>query len=173
MRALEGGDQDRKAIKLTNGSTISFAAGGCQSTAYRILYGDSIAWAKVTYVPQALNVQLAKQVAGNPTYQAAIQHWANCMTERGYAATDPSQIQAELKSQYQRLGASSALRQQEIAIGVADGECAKKIHLTTLALDLKKSLAATLAPTDQEELKQTTKSWTAAVAASQEINRPK
>ena len=112
MRALEGSEQERRAIRLTNGSIVSFAGGGCQGASYRALYGDVVDWAKVTYIPQALNITLAKQVASHADYQSAIRRWATCMNERDNTVSDPDQAQAQLKSLYQQNGASPALRSE-------------------------------------------------------------
>lgn len=169
MSSLEGSTQDQRAIRLTNGSTVTFAAGGCQGKSYQILYGDAVTWAKVTYVPQALNVVLTHLLVKDPRYESTIQQWASCMSQRGHQASSPDDAQTQLKDAYQREGPYPQLHQHEIDVAVADAECAATVHLPSLILSLKRELAQALPAGDRQDLVSVAKAWAIAMTKAQEI----
>lgn len=162
--ALVGTDGERRAIKLSNGGTVSFAGGGCQAEAQRTLYGDVVEWARITYVPQALHLTLAKQVEKDQEYLAAIREWARCMSGRGFQVTSPEAAQDELKDLYGRQGPSPELRAREIATAVADGECAEQGGVPDLVLRIKHRLVAELPEVDRVDLHRVAEAWTEAAA---------
>lgn len=164
QRALEGTDEERRAIRLSNGGTVSFAGGGCQAEAQRELYGDVIEWARITYVPQALHLKMADQVKADSGYRKAIDDWAKCMAGRGFAATSPEAVQDELKNLYATQGPSAQLREKEIATAVADGECAEQLRIPELVQDIKKRLVDELPEIDRQDLHRVAQAWTTAAA---------
>lgn len=167
--ALEGGPRDRRGLLLGNGSTVTFASGGCQGRAWRRLYGDPMEWARLTYAPQAMNTALARQVATDPRYRSAIRAWSTCMAGRGHQVSDPEAAQAALREAYQAGGDDEALRRREIDTAVADGECSMEVGLPALVREVKHELAETLPEADRTELALLTESWRTAVATARTI----
>lgn len=163
-KALVGTDEERRAIKLSNGGTVSFGGGGCQAEAQRTLYGDVVEWARITYVPQALHLTMAKQVEQDPQYLAALREWAKCMSGKGFQVASPEAAQDELKDAYGRQGASQELRAKEIATAVADGECAEQGGIPDLVLSIKRRLVSELPEVDRADLERVAAAWTAAAA---------
>jgi hypothetical protein len=57
-----------------------------------------------------------------------------------------------MRDRYRRVGATVEFRQQEIAVAVADGECASQVHLPSTALAVRRSLVSTLPEPDRRAL---------------------
>ncbi|MFI9005763.1 hypothetical protein ACIGNX_00845 [Actinosynnema sp. NPDC053489] len=165
-RALEGGDEQRRAIRLGNGATVSFPGAGCLAQAHRELYGDVVEWARITYVPQALHASMAKRVQGEPGYRTAVGAWSACMGGRGLPAATPESAQARLQALYEERGPSEELQAREVSVAVADWECAERVRLPEVVLDAKRRLFSALPEEDREDLVRLADAWTAAAARS-------
>lgn len=163
-QALLGSDADLRQVTLPGGGRVTASSAGCQARSRERLYGDLASWAEVNYLPQRLNLKLAKEVATDPTFVAAMKRWQGCMSAQGYDYTSPDDAVQRLRAGYQTAGVTPAGRRHEIAVAVADAGCQQRLRIPDTALDVKKRHARALPLADREELVAVAKLWLAAVS---------
>lgn len=165
-RALFGDEQEYRAIRLPDGSTTSFPAQGCVARARAGLFGDVVAWARVAYLPQTFNNIVTKRVTDDPDYAAAMGEWRGCMAARGYRFATPDDAAEQVSAGYRREGYTQTSRAHEIAVAVADGECARESRVPSRVLELKKKYLLRLPDHDRQALDAVTDAWADAVEAA-------
>ncbi|MFL6160784.1 MAG: hypothetical protein ACJ74U_01020 [Jatrophihabitantaceae bacterium] len=164
LQVLFGSDADRITVDIPGGGQATYPTEGCQASAIRALAGDINLWGLITYVPQELGNRLADELGSASGYQAALASWRGCMAGRGMPYPDPDHALRALRAEYQTSGATSAVRGNEIATAVADGECALRVHLPLAALTARRALAAQLPVADRRRLVELAAARTTAVA---------
>ncbi|MFJ8793492.1 hypothetical protein [Streptomyces sp. NPDC102462] len=150
--ALFGQKADRVTLGVGGRQTVGMPGKGCEADGRRAVAGSLALWARIVYIPDQYDNRLAEQVAQAPTYRAALAAWRRCMASRGYRYDTPSAAQSALQEQYQRNGATAAVRRQEKAVAVADGECAAQVHLPSTALAARRTSVASLSTADHRSL---------------------
>jgi hypothetical protein len=125
---------------------------GCEADGRRILIGDVVQWARVNYVAEQFSNRLADQASTSPRYLSAMAVWQSCMIKQGYRYETPDTARKWLATKYQQETPTAALRQREISIAVADGECAMQTHLPSIALQVRRNLATSLPENDRRTL---------------------
>jgi hypothetical protein len=168
-KALMGSADTRQAIQLPGGGEVGFPTTGCIAEARRRLFGDLLVWARVAHVPSALDSRISQQVGTNPTYVKAERAWRGCMKGKGYAYQHPGDGYPGLQARYEKEGPSQRLRQQEIAIAVADAECARQAKIPAAVRTAKQHGAEELTEIEQQALRELTRSWLTAVANARRI----
>ena len=159
----------RRAIELPGTGPVSFPGRGVCFEAQAELFGDILTWARVTYVPEELNNKLTGLVTSAPAYTQTMQRWSGCMARRGYHYAFPAKAKEDLAARYKAEGKSDLLLEQEIAVAVADTECARQTGITQVVLDLKKSSASTLSASEQRSLSELSAEWSRAATTAQQI----
>lgn len=163
MKALRGGTADFREMRFGTGRDITFSSRGCEARSRTSLYGNLDDWVSVAYFPQNLNSELSPRVEKAPKYRAAMNDWRTCMRGRGYAYASPDAAYDQLKSAYRaQKKVTAALRDREIAVAVADGECGAEVHIPSTVLALRRAYAQSLPTADKLQLRRLTAVWKAA-----------
>jgi hypothetical protein len=149
---LFGPQNATRQINLPGGLTISVHTQGCEASSRSTLAGDVESWALLTYLPEQLGNELANTIATAPEYTTALVAWSACMAGYGYRYQTPETAQDDLRARHQRDPADRTLGALEIAVAVADGECALQVHLPAAALAAKRRLALSLPEDDRRRL---------------------
>lgn len=150
--ALFGDVQHYQGLRLANGKVVSYPTYGCLAQSRAALYGDALRWASIDSVPQVVASTLRAQVKSAPELAEANSRWTSCMGAAGYQYPDPEAAITDLSTAYQQQGKTAALRQREIAVAVADGECALRAHVPSTELALRRSQAQSLPGEQRREL---------------------
>lgn len=161
-RALFGAEDNRRAIEVAGTGPVTFPGEGCLFEAQQEIYGDILTWARVTYVPEALNNRLGGSVTSAPAYLRTMRGWSACMARRGHRYASPAEAQADLTNRY-RAGKSDRLLEQEIAVAVADADCAREGGVVRLVLDEKRRMANALPEAERRSLAELAEDWSRAV----------
>ncbi|MCL6735109.1 hypothetical protein [Streptomyces neyagawaensis] len=167
MKTLRGGATDFREMRFGGGRNITFSARGCEAESRTSLYGSLDDWVSIAYFPQNLNSELSSRVEKSPKYRSAMNDWRTCMRGKGYTYTSPDTAYEQLKDDYRTQGANSALREREIAVAVADGNCGAELHIPTTVLTLRRSHAQSLPISDKLQLRRLTAIWMAAADRAQ------
>ncbi|WAU84038.1 hypothetical protein O1Q96_32740 [Streptomyces sp. Qhu-G9] len=162
MKALRGGATDFREMRFGGGRNITFSARGCEAKSRTSLYGSLDDWVSIAYFPQNLNSGLGSRVEKSPKYRSVMNDWRTCMRGKGYTYTSPDTAYEQLKTGYRTQGADAALREREIAVAVADGECGAELHIPATVLTLRRSHAQSLPTSDKLQLRRLTAIWKAA-----------
>ncbi|WP_326758551.1 hypothetical protein OHB35_10615 [Streptomyces phaeochromogenes] len=162
MKALRGGATDFREMRFGGGRNITFSARGCEADSRTSIYGSLDDWVSISYFPQNLNSELSSRVEKSPKYRSAMNDWRTCMRGKGYSYASPDTAYEQLKGVYRAKGATTALREREIAVAVADGECGAELHIPATVLTLRRSLAQSLPTSDKLQLRRLTAIWKAA-----------
>jgi hypothetical protein len=168
-KALMGSEDTRQAIQLPGGGEVGFPTTGCVAEARRQIFGDLLVSARVAHVPSALDSRISQQVDTDPAYVKAENAWRGCMKRKGYAYQHPGDGYPDLQARYEKEGPSQRLRQQEIAIAVADAECARQAEIPAAVRTAKQHGAEKLPEIEQQALRELTGSWLTAVANARRI----
>jgi hypothetical protein len=162
MKALRGDATDFREMRFGGGRNITFSARGCEAKSRTSLYGSLDDWVSVAYFPQNLNSELSPRVEKSPKYRRAMDDWRTCMRGKGYTYASPDTAYDQLKAAYRAKGVTTALRDREIAVAVADGDCGAEVHVPSTVLALRRDHAQTLPTTDKLQLRRLTAIWKAA-----------
>lgn len=81
------------------------------------------------------------------------------MRGEGYAYASPDAAYDQLKAAYRAQGVTTALREREIAVAVADGGCGAEVHVPSTVLALRRAYAQSLPTADKLQLKRLTAIW--------------
>jgi hypothetical protein len=130
------------------------------------LFGDVVSWAHVAYVPQTFNNMLTKRVIDDPGYAAAMGEWRACMATRGDRFASPEEAAEQVGASYHRDGYTPTGRAHEIAVAVADGECARDTRIPSRVIELKRKYLLRLPDDDRQALGAVSDAWSAAVEAA-------
>ncbi|MFE4627451.1 hypothetical protein [Streptomyces mirabilis] len=148
-----GSGAPRTTIVLIPPAKVQVADGGCVATGRRSLAGDLRTWARLDYIPDQLDSQLSAQAMKVPRYKAALASWRACLKARSFDFPSPEAAQTALRKEYARIGPSRRFKRREIAVAVADGECAQKAHLPTVLLAARRSLVEHLPSSELSSLR--------------------
>ncbi|MDH6213249.1 hypothetical protein [Streptomyces pseudovenezuelae] len=162
IKALRGSATDFREMRFGGGQNITFSARGCEAKSRTSLYGSLDDWVSIAYFPQNLNSGLSSRVEKSPTYRRAMNDWRTCMRGKGYTYASPDTAYDQLKAAYRKQGATTALRQREVAVAVADGDCGAELHIPSTVLALRRAYAQSLPTTDKLRLRRLTTIWKAA-----------
>jgi hypothetical protein len=155
-------------IEIGGIMSVVLPAQGCLATSRRAIAGDLAVWGRLTYLPQALDRRLSRQALTAPGYLAGMANWRACMAGRGHPYRTPEEARTELKAE-QRVGDDPGWRRREIAVAVADGECAAQVHLPRAELTARRDLAAALPEAERADLAELLTRRTAAVSRAASV----
>jgi hypothetical protein len=141
-QALTGDLRRQVAITLPDGSQRTATVDGCVADVRRRLYGDLRSWLMRGYQAQNIGQQVRARVIGDPRYTDAVARWRSCMQERGYRYEDPGTARRELGALLEKAPDPIRLRDREVAVAVADAECAARVGLVAAAVRLDLDLRA-------------------------------
>lgn len=167
--ALFGDVRHYQELKLPNGNILSYPVSGCVAESRAALYNDVRRWARVDAIPQVLGNKLRAQIKDAPELAEAQSRWVSCMTAAGYHYPSPEAAADDLSNAYQKHGDSAALRRREIAVAVADGECALRVHVPSAELALRRARAYSLPVAQRRELNDLGAVHCAAYEAAQRV----
>lgn len=162
-QALFGDERDYQAIQIPHGGKTSFPGVGCVAEARAQLFGDVVSWARVAYIPQSFHAVLTRRASDDPGYATAMDEWRACLAARGYSFTTPDEAVDDVTKAYKRTGNTPETRQDEIAVAVADGECAREAHVPSRVLDLKRKYLHVLSNQERLALGAVADAWSDAV----------
>jgi hypothetical protein len=150
--AFFGPSSAQLTVSLGDGHVVTVRKSGCEAASRRSLIGDVSRWAQVEYGTEDLNNHLADRLAAAPRYRAALSVWRSCMAGHGDDYVTPEAAYQAMQTLYQRSGTTPTVRQREIAVAVADGECAGQAHLPSVALSIKRDLVPSLPTAERQRL---------------------
>ncbi|WP_269854728.1 hypothetical protein [Streptomyces sp. RPT161] len=159
----------RTAVALYRTGRAAVPTAGCVARARRALAGDVQAWAAISYVPQQLDDQLSRKALQDASYQAALARWRVCMAKAGYPYASPEAAVTRLRREHEQGASGSGFRRLEIAVAVADGQCASHTHLPSILLRARRQLTAQLPAGNLSFLRSVTESWESAVARARSV----
>jgi hypothetical protein len=130
------GPANKNAALELGGKRITYPTQGCLAEARTRIYGDDTLAARVFYLPQMYYIDLLNKAHGQPKYTGVIADWSACMRQAGHPYTDQQDAKTQLLARYRSDPDTTATRHLEIAVAVADAECATRSGLgaTTEAL---------------------------------------
>jgi hypothetical protein len=149
---LFGPSGSRINVDVGGGQTVTSPGQGCEADARRQVAGNLGLWARLFYAPGQYDNRLSEQASTAPRYLTAVGAWHSCMTARGYPYPTPDAAQKAMRDRHRQVGATAEFRTQEIAVAVADGECAGQAHLPSTALAVRRHLVGTLPEADLRAL---------------------
>ncbi|MGP3983086.1 hypothetical protein ACTWQI_18990 [Streptomyces sp. KR80] len=167
--ALAGPPDRRRKVSGTGWGDVLVPEEGCEAEGRRQLAGDGVLWARITYVPEKFGNQLADRVAKEPEYTRVVTTWRSCMKARGHPYEDPDGIRPRLEKEFRTTGPTEAFRKREIAVAVADGECALRAHIPSVSLEVQRGLVTTLTHREQRTLAELAAYRDAAVERARKI----
>ena len=136
--ALFGAIGEELTVQLPGGARSVVRSGGCRASAVTTIYGSVPRYIFAVEGASLLFDDLINVVQASPIFKAGLRNWSRCMEKRGFPYTSPSVAFNSLAHGYVAKGPSRSLRHREIAVAVADLECAQRVMLlqTTSALQL-------------------------------------
>lgn len=151
-QALNGPPDKKVTVSGTDWGEVRVATAGCGAESRSRLAGSPALWARITYVPEKYDNELGQRVTSAPAYLRAMGEWRSCMAGRGLPYGSPEQAQGALRKERQAAGSADVFRRREIAVAVADGECALRAHLPAVSLRVQRELVSTLSRGEQRTL---------------------
>ncbi|AVH55899.1 MULTISPECIES: hypothetical protein [Streptomyces] len=129
-RALTGDPGRRATLRLSSGPQFTFATTGCIARSRIRLFGDVMAAARVSYVPQEAYNAIRGQIAVDATMRRALGDWTSCMRKRGvpFASMEDARAAAARRS-HEVPPTKGAAPRSEVRIAEADAECALAVDL--------------------------------------------
>jgi hypothetical protein len=168
--ALFGPDDDFAQLVIDGHASYQFPRTGCMAQAHTAVYGSLDAWARITYVPQEINLTLGWQARSAHRYQAALKQWQTCMRNHRYTYHSPADILDQLATKYLSDHEPLARRRAaEIRLAVQDVSCGQHVGLKSTEDLLRRELAQRLSPTERTELTQLTRQFAEAQHRSSTI----
>ncbi|GAB3142433.1 hypothetical protein GCM10027290_16910 [Micromonospora sonneratiae] len=167
--AFFGPPGDTATVDTPEGRHYRVPRRGCVAQSRQGLVGDVVLWARITYLPEGINNRLAAQVPTAPSYVSAMAVWRSCMSARGHHHDTPQAARRSIKDELVATGPTVVLRKREIAVAVADGECAARAHLPSTALRVRREAVASLPESDLRVLAELTIERNAALAHAERI----
>jgi len=169
MLELFGDERRRKGIRLARSGDVTFPGQGCVFESQSRIFGDIMTWARITYVTEDLNNKLTEWVVATSAYTEAMRGWGGCMAQRGHPYPSPGDAKDDLSARYTAEGTSDRLRRHEIAVAVADAECAAQGGIPRLVLSLKESHVGALSAEERRSLVELANAWSHAVTVAEGI----
>ncbi|MET9484992.1 hypothetical protein [Streptomyces sp. NPDC006638] len=168
-RALTGDRDHRASLRLSSGPEFTFSASGCLAEGRAGLYGDVMAAAKVSYVPQEAHNAIYGRIAQDPVMARALARWASCMKRRGHPY--PSMEAARAAARHGPGGTDDARadRQFEVRTAVADAECALAADVPGAAESAGRRHAVGLTSEQRRDLNSATDLRAAALVRAREL----
>lgn len=151
-RALNGPPDKKVTVSGTDWGEVRVATEGCDAESRSRLAGSPALWARITYLPEKYDNELGRRVTSAPAYVRAMAEWRACMADRKLPYRSPEQAQDALRKERQTADSADAFRRREIAVAVADGECALRAHLPAVSLRVQRELVSTLSRDEQRTL---------------------
>jgi hypothetical protein len=150
--ALNGPPGSRHRVGGTTWGDVLVPREGCEARGRAALAGDGVLWARITYLPEKYDNDLAARISAHPAYREALETWRTCMRARGYRYSDPDDIAPALEGRFRTAGPSPEFNKLEKATAVADGECALSAHVPAVSLAVQRALVTSLPGNDQRTL---------------------
>jgi hypothetical protein len=151
--ALLGPDNDLAQLAIDGHAAYWFPRTGCAAQAHIAIYGSLDTWARISYIPQEINLTLDGQALSDRRYQATLQQWRTCMTTHHHTYTSPTDIINKLATKYRSDREPLAHRRSaEIKIAVQDVTCDQQVGLTSTENTLRREYAQKLNPSERAEL---------------------
>ncbi|WLW57707.1 hypothetical protein [Streptomyces sp. YU58] len=154
--ALNGPPGSRHRVGGTDWGDVLIPREGCEARGRSALAGDGVLWARITYVPEKYDNDLAARISAHPAYRGALETWRTCMQARVYGYSDPDDIVPALERRFRAAGPSPGhspeFNKLEKATAVADGECALESHVPAVALTVQRALVSELPPNNLRTL---------------------
>lgn len=180
LAALTGTAQHQVTLKLIGGSTVSYDADGCVTTALTKLYGAD--WNQVSFDLEGLSAQIEQAVRTSPAWTGAIARWSSCMSTRyrvKYA--DPQAARGDVSSvataaikdvspavAAERL---KSVRAGEVRLAQQDAACQQAVGLSAVAQTVQNQAQASDEQRYDAELKAYAADFTHAEAVAAELPR--
>jgi hypothetical protein len=128
--ALFGPQSRYVKVAEPGGLVVDTPGAGCAAGAGRDLFGSVTAESQVITGATLLSGFFRNAVEKEPGYVRAMRRWSACMSTRGYRFPDPYAAYDFIGSKVRGRGAGPAVKRLEIAIAVADFQCAGTVRLT-------------------------------------------
>jgi hypothetical protein len=169
-RALFGDTDHYRQLRLPDGAELSYPTTGCVAEARAALYGDDTRWARTDAIPQVLGNAL-RAAPESPALTGAKSRWATCMAAAGYPYAD-ERAAIDALTAAKRTTPTSVLRTREIAVAVADGQCALQAHVPSTELASLRSHARSLPAAQRREIVELTAVHCAATDRARSVMGP-
>ncbi|MEU6574248.1 hypothetical protein [Streptomyces sp. NPDC046805] len=129
-RALTGDPGQRATLRLSSGPRFTFATTGCIARGRVRLYGDVMAAAKVSYVPQEAYNAVRGRIADDAATRRALDQWSSCMTKRRlpFASMESARAAAARRS-HDAPPTKGVAPRAEVRIAEADAACVLTVDL--------------------------------------------
>ena len=151
--ALLGPNSDLARLVIDGHTTYMFPRTGCAAQAHITIYGSLDAWARISYIPQEVNLTLGAQARSDHRYAAALRHWRTCMAAHQYRYTSPTDIINDLATKYTSDREPLARRRaKEIKLATQDVTCNQQASLSSTENTLRRDYAQLLNPAERAEL---------------------
>ncbi|HEU4348868.1 MAG TPA: hypothetical protein VFR35_13910, partial [Actinoplanes sp.] len=169
LLALFGDERRYEGIQLPFSGEVTFPGEGCLFESQSRIYGDTMTWARITYVPEDLNNKLTDLVVASQPYAKALRAWSECMARQGHRYAHPKDAQDDIAARYAAEGPREPLRRHEIEVAVADTECARQAGIPRLLTSSKEDHLGALSAEEQRSLVELGRAWLKAVDVAAEI----
>jgi hypothetical protein len=151
--ALFGPDDAYAQLAIDGQVSYRFPRTGCMAQAHIAVYGSLDAWARISYVPQEINLTLGGQARSDPRYQSALKRWQACMAAQHYTYASPPALMTQLTTKYRNDHRTLAQRRSaEIKLAVRDVTCNQQTGLNSTEARLRREYAQRLGPAERTEL---------------------
>jgi hypothetical protein len=151
--ALLGPGNDLAQLAIDGHAAYQFPRTGCAARTHIAIYGSLETWARISYIPQEIDLTLSNQAQSDRRYQAALQQWRTCMATQHYAYASPADILDKLAARYRDDHEPLAQRRAaEITIAVQDATCDQEVGLTSTEDALRREHAQELSSSERAEL---------------------
>ncbi len=168
---LLGPPNELAKMTAPNGVIYWYPKQGCAARAHIAVYGDLDTWARITYVPQEINLVLSGQANTDERYHAVLRSWRDCMAQHHYSYVSPQDITSALAEAYRTdREALVERRTKEIAIAMQDLRCNQQVHLSQTALQLRREYAQKIDPQQRAKMAQLSALFTAAERRSRKCS---
>ncbi|MEV1288725.1 hypothetical protein [Micromonospora sp. NPDC049679] len=168
QRELVGDMARRATLDLPSGPQLSYPTTGCLAESRAQLYGDVMEATRVTSVTQDLHNTVYLAAQADPEYRRTLARWADCMKRRGHPYGSPQQARNALAAE-RRSAAPTAAQRHEVAVAVADAECAAEVALPGTFESLLRRHAELLPEAQRAELNRLATSRAAALRHARQV----
>jgi hypothetical protein len=134
VTVLDGSGKHFVTITLANSVQVSTPTDGCYAVARRSVYGSASNYVKATTGISLIRLDFLHAVESSAAFRHLLLPWSSCMRQRGYDYTSPDDASSHIAGAYSTRGATTALREREIATAVADYRCAVSTSLVAKAI---------------------------------------
>ncbi len=141
---LKGASSDQIPLSFPDGVRGSIRAGGCEGRAEASVYGSVRNYAEAFTGLSMVQIDYVDHVESSGQFQALSETWSRCMQARGFSYSSPMAANDKIAAQYARHGPEQAVRRHEIAVAVADYQCASKVSLASRTYALQQALVTSM-----------------------------